>query len=228
MADAYSYDNPSPDYREMVKMYEIMHAEGDNEANKSAANTFPGKMLLEHAPFIRDMIKKTEAKTIMDYGAGKGIGYTARDIKLDTGERAESIQSYWGVEDVRCYDPGYEPFSARPETRYDGVISTDVLEHITQSDVPWVIEDMFALANKFVYGNIACFPAVKNLPNGKNAHCTVKSVDWWAGVVHSVAMRHTNISYRCVMSTKTGPRRKFGFGRNRKTEHHVFERMVKK
>jgi len=226
MTKAYDYRNPSPEYREMVELYESMHAEGDAESRKSAGETFPGKMLLEHAPSIKDMIDRTGARTILDYGAGKGLAYTARDLRLESGEIVDSVQAYWGVDAIRCYDPGYAPFSARPEGGYDGVVSTDVLEHITEPDVAWVIDEMFGLADRFVYANVACFPAVKSLPDGRNAHCTVKSPDWWAGAVHAVAMRHIDISYRFVMSTKTGPRRKMGFGRNRKTEHHVFERMA--
>lgn len=222
----YSRSNPSPDYLDMVKMYETLHVDGERSAGKSAEETFPGKMLLSHAPGIRDMIQRTGAASILDYGSGKGMGYQKRDIRFKNGDSAPSIRDYWGVDDVRCYDPGYEPFSELPEHPYDGVISTDVLEHITAPDVPWIIDEMFSLATRFVYANVACFPAVKFLPNGQNVHCTVRSPDWWAGVVHAVAMRHTDISYRFVMSTKTGRRKKMGFARNRKTEHQVFERFV--
>jgi hypothetical protein len=43
--------------------------------------------------------------------------------------RWNSMKEYWGVESIRCYDPGYPPFSTLPEGRFDGVICTDVLEH---------------------------------------------------------------------------------------------------
>jgi hypothetical protein len=222
---AYHRDNPSPEYRAMVAMYETLHREGEQQAGKSADETFPGKMLISHAPGIRDMVQRTGARSIIDYGAGKGLGYEQRDLRLKNGETISSIQDYWGVDSVRCYDPGYEPFAELPTEPCDGVISTDVLEHITEPDVPWVIDEMFSLATRFVYANIACFPAVKSLPNGQNAHCTVRPPEWWAGVVHAVAMRHTNVAYRFVMSTKTGRRKKMGFARNRKTEHQFFERF---
>ena len=221
---AYSYGDPSPEYRDMVRMYEVMHAEGASLAKKSAKQTFPGKSLLEHVPNIGEMVRRTGANSILDYGAGKALGYQARDLPLPGGGTAPSIQEYWGVESIAFYDPGYEPYSARPERSYDGVISTDVLEHITEPDVPWVVEEMFGMAKRFVYANVACYPAVKCLPNGRNAHCTVKPPSWWAGLVHGIAMRHLDISYQFVMTTKTGPRRKMGFGRNRKPEHHLFER----
>ncbi|MBD3620201.1 MAG: class I SAM-dependent methyltransferase [Chromatiales bacterium] len=222
----YTRENPSPEYLEMVRMYETLHEEGEASAGKSAKQTFPGKMLIRHAPGIKEMIDRTGAKTILDYGAGKGLGYTLKDVQLTKSLKVASIQDYWDVDEIRCYDPGYEPFSELPTQQYDGVISTDVLEHITEPDVPWVIDEMFSLARKFVYANIACYPAVKLLPNGQNAHCTVRPPQWWAGVVHAIAMRHTGVSYRLIMSTATGPRKKFGFAKNRKKVYHTVERMV--
>lgn len=222
----YDRHNPSPEYMEMVRMYETLHDEGERTAGKSAEDTFPGKMLIQHAPGIKEMIDFTGAGSILDYGAGKGLGYTRQNIRLNKNLEVSSIQAYWEVNEIRCYDPGYAPFSTLPDRQYDGVICTDVLEHITEPDVPWIIDEMFSYARKFVYANVACFPAVKFLPNGQNVHCTVHPPEWWAGLVHAVAMRHTNISYRLVMSTKTGRRKKFGFGKNRKTVHHTVERLL--
>lgn len=223
---SYGRDNPSPEYREMVAMYERLHEEGEASSKKSGDETFAGKMLIQHAPGIKEMIARTGARTILDYGAGKGGGYLRRDIKLRSGETVPSIEDYWGTTEIRCYDPGHAPFSALPEGRFDGVICTDVLEHITAPDVPWIVDEMFSYATKFVYANVACYPAVKFLPNGENVHCTIREPAWWAGVFHAVAMRHTDISYRLVTSTKTGRRKKFGFAKNRRKEYQTVERMA--
>ncbi len=222
----YNRSNPSPDFLDMVQMYETLHVEGEHSAGKSGEETFPGKMLIKHAPGIKDMIDRIGADSILDYGAGKGQGYLQKNLQLTRELKVESIQGYWGVREIRCYDPGYAPFSELPSGQFDGVICTDVLEHITEPDVPWVIEEMFAYARRFVYANVACFPAVKLLPNGQNAHCTLHPPEWWAGVVHAVAMRYPRISYRLVMTTKTGRRKKFGFAKNRKSVHHTVERLV--
>jgi hypothetical protein len=222
----YDRENPSPEYREMIEMYETLHNEGEQTEGKTAEETFPGKMLIKHAPFIKDVIDRIGANSILDYGAGKGLGYSQKDLQLSKTLRVESIQSYWGVEDIRCYDPGYEPFSKLPSEQFDAVICTDVLEHITEPDVPWVLEEMFSYARNFVYSNVACFPAVKFLPNGQNVHCTIHPPDWWAGVVHAVAMRHPEISYHLVMTTKTGPYKKFGFAKNRRSVHQTVERIA--
>src|SRR3546814_17805417 len=70
------------------------------------------------------------------YGSGKAKAYAPYP-----GEPADSrFKSLpdWGDVKVTCYDPGYEPFSGPIEPAYDGVICTDVLEHITGDDIPWV------------------------------------------------------------------------------------------
>ena len=97
----YGRDNPSPEYRDMVAMYERLHQEGEASSKKSGDETFAGKMLIQHAPGIREMIERTKAETILDYGAGKGAGYERRDITLRTGETVPSIESYWGVREIR-------------------------------------------------------------------------------------------------------------------------------
>jgi hypothetical protein len=88
-----------------------------------------------------------------------------------------------------------------------------------------MIDEMFTFARNFVYANVACVPAVKFLPNGQNVHCTIHPPEWWAGVVHAVAMRHPEISYHLVMTTKTGRRRKLGFAKNRGSVHTTVERI---
>lgn len=223
---SYTRGNPSPEYLDMVAMYETLHEDGEASAGKSGKQTFPGKMLIRHAPGIKEMIERTGATSILDYGAGKGLGYTLRDVPISKGVVVPSVQEYWGGVDIRCYDPGHEPFKELPDCQYDGVICTDVLEHITTPDVPWIVDEMFSYARKFLYANVACYPAVKVLPNGQNVHCTVRSPDWWAGLFHAISMRHTDVSFRLITSTATGRRKKFGFAKNRKKAYQTVERMA--
>lgn len=228
----YTRENPSPEYREMVEMYSTLHQEGaeserKKDSKRTAAQTFSGKMLMEHAPTIGDLISRTSSHTLLDYGCGKGEAYQLKDIELEGGERAASLQDYWKLEEIRRYDPGYEPFSALPTQQYDGVVCIDVLEHITAPDLPWVLDELFGYARRFVFANIACYPAKKHLPNGQNAHCTVREPQWWIGLIHGVAMRHTDVSYRFHLSTRTGPRRKLGglYGK-RTLEDQTIERWA--
>ena len=80
---------------------------------------------------------------------------------------------------VACYDPSYAPFSLLPQGPFDGVICTDVLEHCPEEDLDWIVGELFGYANKFVFASIAGYPAMKTLPSGENAHCTVQPLAWW-------------------------------------------------
>jgi len=77
------------------------------------------------------------------------------------------------------YDPAVEQYSVLPEGTFDAVICTDVLEHIEEEDVADVIQEIYSKANKFVYLGISNEPASSYLPDGRNAHVTQKSLDWW-------------------------------------------------
>jgi hypothetical protein len=180
MAARFSRASPSPRYRRLIEQYQLMHVHGETHLGIPPEKTFPGQSLPKEAPRIKALIKLTGARTILDYGAGKGQQYVPLRI-TDAEERIEypDIRSFWGVDEIRCYDPGYQPFTQLPTGKFDGVVCTDVLEHCPEEDIPWILDELFAFADKFVYGNVACFPARKRLPSGGNAHCTVKPASWW-------------------------------------------------
>jgi len=168
----------------------------------SPERTFAGGSLLRHVADIRRLVEETGARTLLDYGAGKGQQYAWQDVQLPDGSRIESLTAYWGVAEVARYDPGYEPLARLPHGTFDGVICTDVLEHCPAEDIPWIVEEIFAYARRFVYANIASFQAIKTLPNGENAHCTIRSPDWWHGLLHAIAYRHPGVRYRILVDTK--------------------------
>jgi hypothetical protein len=196
MAARYTRAAPSPRYRRLIEQYQLMHLHGETHLGIPPDQTFPGQSLPKEAARIKRLIKLTGAKSILDYGSGKGQQYWPYRIR-DEEERIEypDIRSFWGVTDIRCYDPGYSPFTQLPAGKFDGVVCTDVLEHCPQEDIPWILEELFSFADKFVYANVACFPARKRLPSGGNAHCTIKPVKWWEEQLAIAAPRTAGIRY---------------------------------
>ena len=179
MPQPYSRSNPSPRFVELLEQYRAMHREGDVRRGTPAEHTFDGKSLPRQASRIKKMIERSGARTILDYGSGKGRQYLPAGIMENGAVRWNSMQEYWGVASIRCYDPGHAPFSALPEGQFDGVVCTDVLEHCPEEDLPWIVGELFGYARLFVFANVACYPAAKTLPNGENAHCTIRPVSFW-------------------------------------------------
>ena len=112
-----------------------------------------------------------EATRLLDYGSGKGYQY-----------HALRVHEHWGGMLPVCYDPGVTQLRIKPEGKFNGIICTDVLEHIEEADVDGLLDDLFGFAdvNAFVFLSIACRPAKrKRLPDGRDVHVTIKPPKWW-------------------------------------------------
>jgi len=114
---------------------------------------------------------------------------------------------------VNCYDPGYAPFNNLKEGPFDGVISTDVVEHAAPFDVAWILDEMFARASSFVYVVAACYPAKKSLPGGRNAHTTLQPPHWWHQQMSLAANRYPNVDWVlvCEVKPKVGKKKRVVF-----------------
>jgi hypothetical protein len=188
---------------ELTALYRRMHLEGESFLKIPAGKVFPGESLPPQAARIKRLIARTGSLSILDYGSGKGRQYDKGTLRLPDGSIAGNIQDYWDVDYVQCYDPSYPPLSRVPQGKFDGVISTDVLEHCPEEDLEWIVEELFAYAEKFVFASIACYPARKRLPNGENAHCTVQPVQWWEELFRSTAARHPGVQWEAWLISKS-------------------------
>jgi hypothetical protein len=186
----YSRKQPSARYRELVATYREMHLHGARLQGIPASQTFDGRSLKPQAARIKHLIERAGARTILDYGSGKGEHYGPKPVRIEGDGVWDGIVDYWGVDEVTCFDPAYPPFSQLPSGTFDGVICTDVLEHCPEEDIEWIVEEIFSFASRFVFASIAAYPASKSLPNGENAHCTIRPPDWWAAQFGAAADRH--------------------------------------
>lgn len=199
-ADAAGYllftrDAPTQDYEVLLDLYRQMHGDADvaAAANPEEPKPFCGRALVRHVPAIAALIGETGASTVLDYGSGKGRSYdplSGADPEGPMRSRPE-----WPGVAVRCYEPAHPPFAELGENRYDGVISTDMIENAAPFDVAWIIDEMFARARAFVYVSTASYPAVKVLPDGRNAHATVEPLHWWHAQMALASRRHPDIRW---------------------------------
>ncbi len=130
---------------------------------------FRGLSLLQHADQIGELIKDTGSTTLLDWGCGAGDQY----------KPPHEVHKRWGVERPKLYDPNFVKHSGKPRTVYDGVLCTDVLEHVKQARIDELIAGLFHHADRFVFASVCCRPASKTFSNGRNLHITLRPYLWW-------------------------------------------------
>jgi hypothetical protein len=209
---AFTKERPSRRFGELLEQYRILHQTGERNLELVAEETFNGKSLSRHIDDIADLARRHGASDLLDYGCGKALFYAPVPDEPET-SRLRRHPQLPGVT-ITCYDPGYEPFAATYEGPFGGVVSTDVLEHIPEEDIGWVLNEIFGAARKFVYLVAACYPARKTLPNGENAHCTLCSAAWWRGQMEVAARQYPNVQWTLctVEKARLGKHRRLHHG----------------
>ena len=188
----------SKEYKDILEVYKKLHLNGTEL--DSAENTFDGKSLKFFFQPIKQVIELTKSKSVIDFGCGKAK-YYFEEIFINKNSYT-NISNFWNINDVILYDPGVKDFSKYPTQKADGVICIDVVEHIPEGDAITFIEELFKLANKFVFIVIACYPAKKTLPDGRNVHLSLKSAHEWKKIIEEIKPKFLNISPYVICATE--------------------------
>jgi len=120
------------------------------------------------SPYVLDL----NTENVLDYGCGRS---KLVDRLKETGHCLRAFR----------YDPAVPEFSVIPNVKIDLILNTDVLEHIPEEALDSVLMRIKSICQN-VFFKIALLPSVTLLPNGKNAHCTLRSMDWW----HQKLLKH--------------------------------------
>ena len=117
------------------------------ENNKSWA----GYDVVKYQKKIKDLVDRYGARTILDYGCGKGQQYT-EPLPYAGEHNWQTFDAYLGVTVYR-YDPCVAGFEQLPPegTKFDGVICTQVLNSIPDADMRWVRERLESYATQFCF-----------------------------------------------------------------------------
>lgn len=138
-----------------VQQYKILHSNDDTY----------GKASLELVNEVSVFIEFLKPKVILDYGCGKGA-------------LVKELQKLYPKIDIYGYDPAISENDILPNIKPDLIINTDVLEHIPEQELPEVIKRISMIGtNCFFY--LHHKEAAQILPNGENAHCTIKPPIWY-------------------------------------------------
>jgi hypothetical protein len=140
---------------------------------------------------IRKVLRQFDISTLLDYGCG-GSNYETPGFDADL-----TAREYFGLKEVYRFEPTREVDQRR---QVDAVLCFDVLEHVFVADIPPTVRDIFSLARKLVIVNTACYAARSILPNGENAHITVRPPLWWKGMFDSIAVEFPTVSVWLICS----------------------------
>jgi len=119
-----------------------------------------------YAPLVAQAIEQLGITQVLDYGAGKGrLGETLR------GHVHRPLT-------IHHYDPAIPKWSA-PPAPCGFVACIDVLEHIEPDLIGNVLDDLQRVTAGVGIFTVHTGPAVKILPDGRNAHLIQQPPGWW-------------------------------------------------
>ena len=188
---------PSKEYYELIDAYKIIHQE---------EGKFKGISLTPLVPTLVNITKENNCKTLLDYGCGKAIPYD-KDRCNEVGLK-NPVQELCNIESFDLYDPAYEKYATLLDKKYDIVVCTDVLEHIAEQDIDYVLTEILSRSKKIVFLNISCQPALKHFKEGKfkgkNVHISVFDPSWWGHKIGNIWNKFNNLKVYTLCETKEG------------------------
>ena len=150
---------------------------------------------LRHAGRIKRLVQLTAAETILDYLCGEQLGYN-RAVAIPGEITLGTLQDYWDISTVHCYDPRIASLQMRAERPSDGVICTGALSKVPLTDIPWLIDEIFAQALSFVFIALDC-TAIRNGSRDVQ-HAVPGLPEWWRLAVTACAKRHPRIVWELI------------------------------
>ena len=113
---------------------------------------------------VVDLVGAYDAKSVLDYGCGKGALKAAIEPQISAS--------------VAEYDPAIPGKETLPVPA-DLVVCTDVLEHIEPECLSDVVSHLKELTQKVLFLAVSTRLAVKTLADGRNAHLIVQPAQEW-------------------------------------------------
>ncbi len=133
----------------LVEQYRLLHAAAPGYGSTS----------VKRAPYILPYIHTLAPRSVIDFGCGQSA--------------LADIIAAAGVPQVVRYDPAIASYASPPAGRFDLLVNIDVLEHVEERELDLLLAHMASLSDKALI-IIDTRPAKTILPNGQNAHVTLR------------------------------------------------------
>lgn len=120
-----------------------------------------------YGAMVADVINRLEVTHVLDYGCGSRLSLA----KSLTGKVRHGFK-------YQAYDPCVEKY-ASPPVPAEFVVCLDVLEHIEEDCIDEVLDHLEQMTEAVGFFSIDTGPAMKSLPDGRNAHVLQRPAEWW-------------------------------------------------
>lgn len=171
----FTAEQPSAQFKRLLTHIQAAQVKGDTDQQSAIQ---PSAAVMD-GEGLQNLIKKTKSATILEYRFADEVA-----------EQSDTS--------ITHYDPADPSGDTRPEGYFDGVVCPEALNYIPDEDVPWVIEDLFEWASRFVYVVIENSPREKMLADGSFLHSRPRSQAWWKTWFESAAERHPQVQWKLV------------------------------
>lgn len=119
----------------------------------------------KNATAVLNVARNIGAKSILDYGCGKGrLGEAVRKLAPEI--------------DMREYDPSV-PGKTKQPAPADLVVCCDVMEHVEPEYVESVLAHLHSVTGRILMATFATTASTQTLADGRNAHLIVQPAEWW-------------------------------------------------
>ncbi len=145
------------------------------------------------APDLARLLAEAGAETVLDYTFG-----------VDDGSAAGDTQQAYGARRVQRHDPAVPGLAAPPRSqgRFDAVVGRAGLERIPDDDVPWVVDELFAAAERLLYVVVADEARRDVLGDGTVLRIRSRGRAWWESHFAAASLHHPAVRCRLVFARR--------------------------
>ena len=147
-------------------------------------------------PAVQRLIAETTSRTIL-------FPWFGLEALASPREGHESSNAHSDVV-VEAYCPAAaDRDSARTA---DGVVCGHTLDLVPDEDLPWLLDDFFRRARRFVYLSVSASAHALTLPDGGRLPARVRPISWWRTHLDTASRRYPKVCWSLRLEPRTGQR----------------------